>query len=426
MKKVLSVLMILVLFFTVVGCSNDQSKGGSENEKVTIWAWDPNFNIAIMEKAKDIYLQDNPNVEFEIVDMAKSDLEQTLQTILASGVRDALPDIVLVEDYNAQKYLKAYPGSFADLTNEINYDHFLPYKVGLMTVDGRTYGVPFDTGASGFYYRTDYLAAAGYEASDLQSLTWDDFIEIGKDVKAATGKEMLAFETTDGGLMRIMMQSAGAWYFNEDGEVNLVNNPAVIEAVETYKKIVDANITKPTSGWGEWVGAFNSGDVASVTTGVWITGSVKAEESQSGLWAVAPTPRLNVSGSVNASNLGGSSWYVLEASESKAVAIDFLRTVYAGNVDFYNEILVERGAVGSYIPSHTASNYAAEDPFFGGQAIFEDFTEWMTKIPVTDYGENTYEVDNAIFAVLPNYLNGSVSLEETLTRAEAQARSAIR
>ncbi len=424
MKKVLLLLMVFVLVFTTVACTNGSKE--SDSKKITIWAWDPNFNIAIMEKAKDIYLKDNPDVVFEIVDMAKSDLEQKLQTSLASGVKDSLPDIVLVEDYNAQKYLKAYPGSFADLTGKLNYNDFLPYKVSLMTVDGKTYGVPFDTGASGFYYRTDYLEAAGYKAADLENITWDQFIQIGKDVEAATGKKMLAFDTTDGGLMRIMMQSAGTWYFNDKGEVDLVNNPAIVEAVETYKKIVDANIVKPASGWGEWVGAFNSGDVASVTTGVWITGSVKAEASQSGLWAVAPTPRLNVSSSVNASNLGGSSWYVLDSSKSKDVAIDFLNKVYGGNVDFYNDILAERGAVGSYIPSQGSPNYAAADAFFGGQAIFSDFSEWMNKIPSANYGENTYEVDNAIFAVMPNILNGSTSVTDALAQAEAQAKSAIR
>ncbi|HPO92028.1 MAG TPA: hypothetical protein PL072_01030, partial [Phycisphaerales bacterium] len=38
------------------------------------------------------------------------------------------------------------------------------------------------------------------------------------------------------------------------------------------------------------------GDVATMTTGVWITGSVKAEKSQSGLWGVAPIPSLGIPG----------------------------------------------------------------------------------------------------------------------------------
>lgn len=435
MKKILILLLVATMVMSMVACgTNDQATNTGDNgetdtpkekQKITIWAWDPNFNIAIMEKAKERYLKINPEVEFEIVDMAKGDLEQKLQTNLASGVTVGLPDIVLVEDYNAQKYLMSYPGAFADLTNNVDYSKFLQYKVSLMTVDGKTYGIPFDTGASGFYYRSDILKDAGYSEADLKDITWDEYIEIGKAVKEKTGKSMVAFDSTDGGLMRVMMQSAGSWYFNEKGEVNLVNNPAVVEAVSTYKKIVDAGITKPTSGWGEWVGAFNGGDTVSVVTGVWITGSVKAEESQKGLWKVAPTPRLSVSGSVNASNLGGSSWYVMESSKSKDAAIDFLNEIYAKDVEFYQDILVERGAVGSFIPSQGGEAYAKGDEYFGGQKVFEDFSKWMNIIPSTDYGVNTYEVDNAIFAVMPNIMDGSMTVEEALTKAEAQARSAI-
>lgn len=430
MKKIVSILLISVLAFSLVACSKPAPTATATptpaaNPKITIWAWDPNFNIAIMQQAKDRYLKINPNTEFEIVDMAKADLEQKLQTSLAAGTKEGLPDIVLVEDYNAQKYLASYPGAFADLTSKITYSDFLPYKVALMTVGGKSYGVPFDTGASGLYYRTDILAKAGYTDADLKNITWDKYIEIGKKVKEKTGKAMVAFDTTDGGLIRVMMQSAGAWYFNEKGEVNLANNPVVVEALETYKKIVDSKITKPTSGWGEWVGAFNKGDSASVVTGVWITGSVKAEPTQKGLWKVAATPRLNNSASKNASNLGGSSWYVLESSKSKDASIDFLNQIYGKDVDFYQQILTEKGAVGSYIPSQGGTAYSQPDEFFGGQKVFEDFSAWMKEIPATNYGVNTYEVDNAIFAVMPKILDGSMTVKDALTAAEAQAKSAI-
>lgn len=139
-KKLMAIVVIIVLMMAVVGCgkSNTDKKANSDSAdegKITIWAWDPNFNIAIMEKAKEIYLEDHPKVEIEIVDYAKGDLEQKLHTNLASGLTEGLPDIVLIEDYNAQKYLQSYPGSFEDLTDKLKYSDFAPYKVGLMTLD---------------------------------------------------------------------------------------------------------------------------------------------------------------------------------------------------------------------------------------------------------------------------------------------------
>ncbi len=437
MKKLLTLLLSGVLVLSLVACGNNAGNNGNntenngnneagveEKETVTVWAWDPNFNIAIMEKAADLYTADHPNVEIVVEEFAKGDLEQKLHTNLASGLTEGLPDIVLIEDYNSQKYLQSYPGSFLDLTDKINYDEFADYKVGLSTLEGKTYSIPFDSGVTGFYYRTDYLEEAGYTAEDLQNITWDEFIEIGKVVVEKTGKQMLALDPNDGGLMRVMMNSAGSWYFDENGEVDMANNEVIKESMRVYKELFDSGITKTTSGWGEWVGAINTGDVASITTGVWITGSVKAEATQSGKWAVAPTPRLDIEGAVNASNLGGSSWYVLESSEVSDTAADFLNSIYASNVDFYQDILVDNGAVGSYVPSQSGEAYSVEDEFFGGQQVFLEMSQWMQEIPSMNYGLYTYEADAAIFANMPSVYDGG-SIDEALKNAEDQVKSQI-
>jgi len=117
--------IILITLFVLVLLSIG---GAQEKPKITIWAWDPNFNIPIMQEAAQRYKKINPNVDFDIVSMAKADVEQKLNTVLASGVKTNLPEIVLIEDYNAQKYLTSYPGAFADLTNHFNYKEFAPYK----------------------------------------------------------------------------------------------------------------------------------------------------------------------------------------------------------------------------------------------------------------------------------------------------------
>ncbi|MDH4450831.1 MAG: extracellular solute-binding protein [Rhodoferax sp.] len=393
--------------------------------EVTIWAWDPNFNIAIMHEAAKRYTAKNPSVTFKIVDMAKPDLEQKLQTTLASGVTKNLPDIVLVEDYNAPKYLRSFPGAFESLSGKVDYKGFAGYKVNLMTMGGKVYGLPFDTGTTGMYYRSDLIKQAGFSDKDMQNITWDRFIEIGKQVEAKTGKKMFAMDPQDGALIRIMMQGAGRWYFDKDGKLDIKNNPALKAALETQVKFLQSSIYKPTSGWGEWVGAFNKGDVASVTTGVWITGSVKAEASQSGKWAVAPTPRLNVPGAVNASNLGGSSWYVLSSGKEKAAAADFLNQIYAKDVDFYQTILQSRGAVGSLLASRGGKAYSEADPFFGGDKVWQKFSDWMGKVPSVNYGMYTYEGDTAVAAQLQGLAQG-LPVEKALENIHNQLASQIK
>ena len=132
--------------------------------EVTVWCWAPEFNGAAMNEAISRYTATHSDVTIKVVDFAKGDLEQKLQTQLASGTTEGLPDIVLIEDYGAQKYLLSFPGAFEPLTDKVDYTKFAPYKVSLATVEGQTYSLPFDSGASGLFYRSDLLAEAGYKS----------------------------------------------------------------------------------------------------------------------------------------------------------------------------------------------------------------------------------------------------------------------
>ncbi|MBU3188132.1 extracellular solute-binding protein [Clostridium bowmanii] len=432
-KKILSIMLASVL--VLGGCGKAATPEATKPtevakspvaQTVTVWAWDKNFNIPIMQDAAKIYSADHPNVTIKVVDYAKADVETKLQTGLVAGAADSLPDITLVEDYNAQKYLTSYPGKFADLTATVKSSDFAKYKVDAVSLDGKTYAVPFDSGVSGMFYRTDILAKAGYKPADMKDITWDQFIKIGKDVKTKTGKAMISMDVyNDAAILREMIQSCGQWYFDKDGKVTMANNQSLIDAVTKYKEIQDAGIVKNTVGWGDWVASMNKGDVATVNTGVWIMGSIKAATDQSGKWAVAAFPRLATSNSVNATNLGGSSWYVLNDSKNKDVAIDFLKTVYAGNNDFFQKILVERGAVGTYLPSQTGTAYSAGDKFFGDQEVFQDFSGWMKKIPGVSYGSYAAEGDQAIMAQMKDILSGKITVKAGLKNAEDQLSSQI-
>ena len=387
---------------------------------VTVWCWAPEFNGAAMNEAISRYTAMHSDVNIKVVDFAKGDLEQKLQTQLASGTTEGLPDIVLIEDYGAQKYLLSFPGAFEPLTDKVDYTKFAPYKVSLATVDGQTYSLPFDSGASGLFYRSDLLAEAGYKSEDLQDITWDQMIDIGKAVFAKTGKPMFSMDQNDAGVMRIMLQSAGSWYFKDDGTTNIVGNPVFKASLETWVKMLQTpDLYKAVSGWGDYTGAFNNGDVAGVFTGVWMVGGIKGN-NMSGKWAVAPTPKLaNVEGAGHASNLGGSSWYVLSSAPSKDAAIDFLNTVWAGDVDFYQKILVGQGAFAAYLPARDGAAYTASDAYFGGQAVWANFSDWQAKIPGVNYGIFTNEADAAIVVQIPGLVAGG-NIDEAIAAIDAQ------
>ena len=394
-------------------------------EEITVWSWDANFNGAAMSAAAERYAKINPDVTFNLVDFAKASVEQKLQTQLASGTTEGLPDIVLIEDYGAQKYLLSFPGAFEPLSAHVDYSKFAPYKVEVAAVDGETYSLPFDSGVTGLFYRSDILSEAGYTAADLEDITWSRFIEIAKDVKAKTGHPMISFDLNDAGFVRILLQSAGGWYFTPDGDVSIADNPVFRATMETYQKLLMASdIWKPVSAWAEYTASFTGGEVASAVSGVWMTGTIKAAEMP-GQWAVAPLPALEgVEGAGHASNLGGSSWYVLASSEEKDAAIDFLTKVWGADSDFYQQILVGQGAFASYLPAREGPAYSASDEYFGGQAVWQSFSDWVAKIPGVKYGIFTNEVDAAVAAQLPALRDGG-NIDEIIAAIDAQARQQI-
>ena len=389
---------------------------------VTVWAWDANFNGATMREAASRYTATNPEANIIVDDSAsQDDIRAKLQTQLLAGSTEGLPDIVLIQDDVAQKYLQSFPGAFEPLSDAIDMSAFAEYKVAAATLDGKSYSLPFDSGVTGLFYRSDYFEEAGFTAEDLNNITWDRLVEIGTVVKEKTGHQLLDLDLADSGLIRMMMQQSGTWYFNEDGSLNIVGNAPLKKALETYAKFYQADLVKPVSGWAEYTGAFTSGEVAAVPVGVWITGTIKANADQSGLWGVAPIPRLDIEGSVNASNQGGSSWYVLASSDNKEEAIDFLKTVWGSDVDFYQKILIGQGAVGSLLAAREGEAYKATDEFFGGAPVWQDFSTWLSQIPSVDYGVFTAEVDSAVQAQLPTIIQGG-DLDAALQAINDQAQ----
>ncbi len=394
---------------------------------VTVWCWDKEFNGATMKEAAARYTAAHPDFTLNVVDFNKGDLEQKLQAQLASGNTEGLPDIVLIEDYGAQKYLQSFTTAFEPLsdTGKIDYKQFANYKVALATVGDKTYSLPFDSGDSGFFYRSDYLEQAGFKAADLQNITWDKLIEIGKVVEAKTGHKMISTDLNDAGLLMIMLQSVGAWYFTPDGKPAIADNAKFKAVMEQYARLLQSGIYKPVSGWAEYTDSFTSGQVASTVTGVWIVGTIKSKADQSGKWGVAPTPSVaGVDGAANASNLGGSSWYVLSSAPQKAAAIDFLSEIWGKDKDFYQKILVGQGALGSYLAARDGDAYKASDAFFGGQPVWQNFSDWLGKIPGVNFGTFTNEANAAAFAQFPALAKGE-SVDDAIKAIAAQVEQQI-
>jgi lactose/L-arabinose transport system substrate-binding protein len=422
MKKaclLLGILLVgMVSLFTA--CAKKSAAPADPNAPVTltVWCWDANFNVYAMNEAGKIYHRDHPNVTVNVVETPWDDLQQKLTTSFTARQTGNLPDIILIQDNAIQKNVTNYPEGFLPVDGKVDVSQFAQYKVDAGTVNGKKYSVPFDNGASATFLRRDIVEQAGLKVSDFDNITWDQFIELGKTVKAKTGIAMISAVGNENDLVPAMLQSAGAWFFDDSGKVYIANNPVLKEAARVYKAMADAGIIMLVADWNAYIATLNSGTVASTVNGCWIIGSISAEASQSGKWAVVSTPRLNINGGTNYSSVGGSSWLVLANSKNPDTVFDFLSKTFAGSTELFDIILPSSGAISTWLPASKSSVYTEPNAFFGGQKIYQDIVDYAGKVPRIKYGIFNYEARNNVALALAEIAKGT-AIDAALTKAQS-------
>ena len=237
---------------------------------------------------------------------------------------------------------------------------------------------------------------------------------------------MLTLDPSDLNQIRTMIQSAGSWYVKNDGKtVDIDGNQAMKDAVNIYKQLVDSGITKQVSGWDAFVGAFQKGDVASVPSGCWISSSIQASADQKGKWAVTSIPRMGANAkSVNSSNSGGSSWYVLDKVGNSDLAADFLSKTFASSDDLMNDLVPAINLVSTLKSASSSANYSKPVEFYGNQELFKDFSKWSEKVPAVNYGLYTYKLESVMAEGMQKIVAGA-DIDATLKSTQAQAEAAV-
>jgi lactose/L-arabinose transport system substrate-binding protein len=68
--------------------------------------------------------------------------------------------------------------------------------------------------------------------------------------------------------------------------------------------------------------------------------------------------------------------------------------------------------------------YSSADDFFGGDKIWQSFSNWLGQVPAVNYGTFTNEADAAVSAQLPA-LAGGASVDDALKAIDEQVRTQI-
>ena len=408
-KKILALVLALCM---VLGASAAMA------EKLTVNYWDDNFNgNALRAAAEDYKTNVDPEFELECVLVSgSSDVENSMTTAASSGDYSNLTDIVLFQDHYIQRYVADYPDAWMDLEDAgINWDDFGAEKLSYSTVGGKHYGVPVDNGTAIMAYRTDILEECGYKIEDMKGITWEKFLEIGKEVYAKTGKALLSMDGSGNDLTYMMLQAEGESQF-KDGKAFIAGNEKLTRIIKLICDMVNEHVLILANDWTGYTNeTIQQDQVAGVFNGNWIIPTMSQVTDNSGKWQITTIPTLD-GGDGYAAN-GGSSLYITANCKNPELAKKFLAYTFGGSMKTYDEALLKGGVIGCCLSAAKSEVYSEGVPFFNGQAVYSDIVEMGSHVPIVEQNDYHYTVRQYIGNAIQNILNGA-DVEAALQEAQ--------
>lgn len=167
--------------------SSEDNAAADSDETVTVTWWHITTDegqAAVWQSLADSYMAEHPNVNIEITILENEAFKTKMTTVVQSG---EMPDIFqswgggVMNEYIAAGLMK-------DITADLDADggawrnSFSPGALGVYSLDGKNYGVPWDMGMVGFWYNKELFAQAGIDAPPT---TWDELLEDVETLKAA-------------------------------------------------------------------------------------------------------------------------------------------------------------------------------------------------------------------------------------------------
>lgn len=259
----------------------------------------------------------------------------------------------------------------AEYTEKYKKD-FIPFLYAKAQVGNQVFGFPQGASPILFFYRQDLFKEYGIEVPK----TWDEYQKIAKVVKEKSGgKSYLgAFLQDEPMWINALSTSEGAdWFdFNSEKQTWKVNidSPETQKVAQYWQGIVDANLVKPLTRWGQDFNKFLSdGTIISTIGGAWEAPLIAdAAPGTSGKWAVAQIPHFSADGKTVGQN-GGTIAAILKGCKYPEQAVEFAHW-WATNVD---------GLTGlGLLPAANADKISTPEllkTFYSGQDIYDEFVK---------------------------------------------------
>lgn len=252
-------------------------------------------------------------------------------------------------------------------------DKFVDFKSEVVKdADGNIVAMPWDTGPAGVFYRVDLFEEAGVDLEDIE--TWDDYIDAGKQIKEATGVDMLPIEVySSDRIYNMLINQLGASYYTENDEINIASAESQ-QAMEVIKKMYDSGIVANANDWDAMAGLVANGDVATIPLGVWYSGTIMDQAPDlEGKWDAFRLPAFE-EGGTRAANLGGSDLIIPSSTDNPELAYAFAE-YFITDVNTQVEALREYGLFPSLIETYDDPFFEEAVPYFNDSPIYKMFAD---------------------------------------------------
>ena len=248
MKKYLYAALVLVFVVAGVGSSAVASPDARESVTLTISRWAGPHADDQIEVIKQFEDETGINVVVDAIDYGQLYQKQVLNMSTATGGYDLVwAQEVWLPDYASKGFLLSL-NDFIDQGVVEGFD-LSAYNQSLIatdTIDGELYGLPTFIQTPILVYNKEMIEKAGLAVPE--AWTWEATLEIAKHFKDdGSGIALPAMQGMAAvDVWAAIMRSNDGDYFDADGKLALTD-PAVVEATEYYKALVDVSMRGSTS-----------------------------------------------------------------------------------------------------------------------------------------------------------------------------------
>lgn len=418
MKSRIAVAVTAALALAAAGCSGNDSGAGGDPKSFEFWSFSGINQKASVEE----YQQKHPDLKIKLTEVGSSvETAQALTTALAGG---KVPDLVLIQGDDLPKFVEQ-PQNFIDLrtfgADDVKKDYLDWVWSQSVAKDGQVLGVPTDVGGLAIAYRKDLFAAAKLptdrDAVSKLWPTWDKFIDVGKQYKAATGKAFV-----DNAATSVFYQAVNQGemkFYDADHNLAYERSPQVKLAFDYSLAAAQAGITAKLSSFSEgWTAGAAKGDFAVLAAPSWMLGSIRSNApATKGKWDIATIPG-------GAGNWGGSYLAIPKNAKNQKAAWDYIKEMQspASQLEHY---------VGAGSLPSTPSVYkdprltSHKDPFFSNAQTGKIYTDSLLGLKPFYIGPDSSAIGQEFQNALTNVEQGKGDPAKAWDTALQNVKTAI-